>query len=74
MNKTELYALLSARNIWHEVTEHKAVTTWLDKSFLDASGLIGVHPNDNTATVWLKTQDLLRLLEENGTQITLFES
>lgn len=74
MNKTELYALLSARNIWHEVTEHKAVTTWLDKSFLEGSGLIGVHPNDNTATVWLKTQDLLRLLEENGTQITLFEA
>ena len=25
MNKKEIYALLSARNIWHEVTEHKAV-------------------------------------------------
>ena len=34
--------------------EHK-VTFWLDKSFLEGSGLIGVHPNDNTATVWLKT-------------------
>ena len=53
--------------------EHK-VTCGLDKSFLEGSGLIGVHPNDNTATVWLKTQDLLRLLEENGTQITLFET
>lgn len=162
MNKQEIYALISARNIWHEVTEHKAVfnmaevaeihlpypeadaknlfirddkkrnyylitvkgnkrvdlkafrqqndtrpltfasdqdlmdmlglipgavtplgllndrehkvTFWLDKSFLESSGLIGVHPNDNTATVWLKTQDLLRLLEENGTQITLFEA
>lgn len=162
MNKQEIYALLSARSIWHEVTEHKAVynmaevaeihlpypeadaknlfirddkkrnyylitvkgdkradlkafrhqndtrpltfasdqdlmdilglipgavtplgllndrehkvTFWLDKSFLEGSGLIGVHPNDNTATVWLKTQDLLRLLEENGTQITLFDA
>ena len=162
MNKKEIYALLSTRNIWHEVTEHKAVynmaevaeiclpypeadaknlfirddkkrnyylitvngdkrvdlkafrqqngtrpltfasdqdlmdilglipgavtplgllndrehktTFWLDKSFLEGSGLIGVHPNDNTATVWLKTQELLRLLEENGTQITLFET
>lgn len=53
--------------------EHK-VTFWLDKSFLEGSGLIGVHPNDNTATVWLKTQDLLQLLEEDGTQITLFEA
>lgn len=25
MNKKEIYALLSTRNIWHEVTEHKAV-------------------------------------------------
>ena len=25
MHKQEIYALLSARNIWHEVTEHKAV-------------------------------------------------
>ena len=53
--------------------EHK-VTFFLDKSFLEGSGLIGVHPNDNTATVWLKARDLLRLLEENGTQITLFEA
>lgn len=162
MNKREIYPLLNARNIWHEVTEHKAVfnmaevaeihlpypeadaknlfirddkkrnyylitvkgdkradlkafrqqngtrpltfasdqdlmdilglipgavtplgllndrehkaTFFLDKAFLESSGLIGVHPNDNTATVWLKTQDLLRLLEENGTQITLFEA
>nr|WP_243414321.1 hypothetical protein [Pseudoflavonifractor phocaeensis] len=41
--------------------------------FLEGSGLIGVYPNDNTATVWLNTEDLLRLLEENGTQTTLFE-
>ena len=162
MNKQEIYALLDERNIWHEVTEHKAVynmaevaeiplpypeadaknlfirddkkrnyylitvkgdkradlkafrqqngtrpltfasdqdlmdilglipgavtplgllhdqehrvTFFLDKSFLEGSGLIGVHPNDNTATVWLKAQDLLRLLEENGTRITLFEA
>ena len=25
MNKQEIYVLLNARNIWHEVTEHKAV-------------------------------------------------
>ena len=162
MNKQEIYALLDERDIWHEVTEHKAVynmaevaeiplpypeadaknlfirddkkrnyylitvkgdkrtdlkafrqqngtrplsfasdqdlmdmlglipgavtplgllndrehrvTFFLDRSFLEGSSLIGVHPNDNTATVWLKAQDLLRLLEENGTQITLFEA
>ena len=45
--------------------EHK-VTFWLDKSFLEGSGLIGVHPNDNTATLWLRTQDLITLLEDHG--------
>ena len=25
MNKQEIYALLDEKNIWHEVTEHKAV-------------------------------------------------
>ena len=162
MNKQEIYALLSARNIWHEVTEHKAVynmaevaeinlpypeadaknlfirddkkrnyylitvkgdkrvdlkafrqqngtrpltfasdqdlmdilclipgavtplsllndqehkvTFFLDRSFLEGPSLSGGHPNDNTATVWLKARDLLWLLEENGTQITLFDA
>jgi Ala-tRNA(Pro) deacylase len=162
VNKQEIYALLDAGNIWHEVTEHRAVYNmeeaagislpypeseaknlfvrddkrrsyylitvkgdkrvdlkafrqqhhtralsfasagelmdllgllpgavtplgllhdragkvafWLDRAFLDPPGLIGVHPNDNTATVWLKTEDLLRLLEENGTEIALFDA
>lgn len=25
MNKQDIYALLDERNLWHEVTEHKAV-------------------------------------------------
>lgn len=50
------------------------VQFWLDKSFLDSPGLIGVHPNDNTATVWLKTEELIDLLRRNGTQVTLFEA
>lgn len=28
--------------------------------------LIGVHPNDNTATVWLLADDLMKLLREEG--------
>lgn len=44
------------------------------KLFLDSafdSGLIGVHPNDNTATVWLKTQDLVKLIRECGNEVQL---
>ena len=53
--------------------EHKA-TFFLKKFFLEDSGLIGVHSNDNTAAVWLETQDLPKPLEEKGTQITLLEA
>ena len=44
-------------------TEHK-VQFYLDQDFLDEPKLIGIHPNDNTATVWLKTDDLIILIEE----------
>ena len=53
--------------------EH-TVPFWLGKSFLKCSRLIGVHLNTNTATVWLKAQDLSWLLNENDTQIPLFET
>lgn len=49
------------------------VKFFLDKGFLEESGLIGVHPNDNTATVWLKTADLLRLIREHGNEIETVE-
>ena len=39
---------------------------YLDEDFLNAPGTIGIHPNDNTATVWLHTEDLIRLLREQG--------
>ena len=37
--------------------------------FFEESGLTGVHPNDNTATVWLKAEDLVRLIGEHGNRI-----
>lgn len=49
------------------------VQLWLDRDFLAQPGLIGVHPNDNTATVWLKTEDLIHFLRRRGSRVTLFE-
>ena len=43
--------------------EHKAVFI-LDSYF--EGGIIGIHPNDNTATVFLKASDLLSVLENSG--------
>ena len=49
----------------------RSVTFCLDREFLDAPGRIGVHPNDNTATVWLAAADLLSLIQEHGNPIRL---
>lgn len=43
--------------------EHR-VTVLLDTAF--QGKLIGVHPNTNTATVWLQAGDLFRLVEQHG--------
>jgi len=43
--------------------EHR-VELYLDASFQDQ--LISVHPNDNTATVCLQSNDLVQLLTEQG--------
>ena len=48
--------------------EHKAVFI-LDSYFED--GIIGIHPNDNTATVFLKTADLISILSGIGTEIRI---
>lgn len=45
------------------------VQFYLDEAFLAPPGIVGVHPNDNTATVWLKTQDLVSILEAHGTPV-----
>ena len=46
-------------------TEHKVVF-FLDEDFQDS--LIGIHPNENTATVFLNADDLMRILSECGCQ------
>ena len=43
--------------------EHKT-HFFLDEAFLTPPSIIGVHPNENTATIWLKTEDLLRIITE----------
>ena len=45
------------------------VTLFLDNDFMNGLGLIGVHPNDNTATVWLKAKDLMKLIQQHGNTV-----
>ncbi len=51
--------------------EMHEVKVFLDADFFTGSGLIGVHPNDNTATVWLAASDLKTLLESHGTSVEI---
>lgn len=48
------------------------VKFFLDSEFLEGNGIIGVHPDINTATMWLKTEDLIALIREHGTEVELF--
>ncbi len=49
------------------------VTFYLDKDFFNDKGIIGVHPNDNTATVWLKAQDLIKIIQGHGNNVNIVE-
>ena len=52
--------------------ETRSVKVFLDQDFLQEPGLVGVHPNENTATVWLKAEDLIRIIREHGTEVVTF--
>ena len=52
--------------------ETKSVKVFLDQDFLQEPGLVGVHPNENTATVWLKAEDLIRIIREHGNEVVTF--
>lgn len=48
------------------------VMFYLDRAFLEGSGCIGIHPNDNCATLWISVEDLIRLLKSQGIPVHLF--
>ena len=45
---------------------------YIDEAFMTDSHLIGVHPNDNTVSLWLKVEDLIKIIENNGNNIYFF--
>ncbi len=46
-----------------------SVKFYIDEDFYEDPGYIAIHPNDNTATVTLKTEDLTSIIKEHGTEI-----
>lgn len=51
--------------------EDAPITMYMDAEFKDS--IIGIHPNENTATVWLQGDDLVELLRENGCEVEIVE-
>lgn len=49
------------------------VTFYLDKDFLNGKQIIGIHPNENTATLWLKIEDLISIIKEHGNEVNIVE-
>lgn len=50
----------------------RAVEVAFDRDLPD-DGRVGVHPNDNTATVWVKLCDLIALIQAHGNTVTRVE-
>ncbi len=53
--------------------ESHTVSLYLDKSFWEDGGVIGLHPCDNRATVWMKTADLASILTSLGHEVIPFQ-
>lgn len=53
--------------------EERQVEFYLDKAFLEGNVKIGCHPNDNTATVLLNTNDLVNIIKEHGNTVHVVE-
>lgn len=49
------------------------VIFYLDRDFFKEPFLIGVHPNDNTATVWLNVNDLADIIKKHGNEVIITE-
>lgn len=59
----ELEAILGLLN-----DEARQVKFFLGRDFLKPPGLAGVHPNENTATVWLRPEDLMAVIQAHGNE------
>jgi len=47
--------------------EARKVKVIFDKAFIDK--LIGIHPNENTTTIWLEVSDLVNIIKQHGNSV-----
>lgn len=51
--------------------EERKVHFYLDSDF--TGQIIGVHPNDNTTTIWLQAQALLDIISQHGNKVEIVD-
>ena len=49
----------------------KVVKLYIDDNFFKDPSIIGVHPNDNSATNWLNVNDFVSIIKNNGNEVHL---
>lgn len=52
--------------------DETSVEVFFDSELKDLT-VVGVHPNDNTATVWLSFNDLYNVVSEHGNTVTIID-
>ena len=53
--------------------KERKVKFFIDRDFLNEPEIIGIHPNDNTATIWLKAKDLIEIIKKHGNEVNVVE-
>ena len=53
--------------------KNNKVLFYIDKDFMKDKHIVGVHPNDNTATIWLKVEDLIEIIKDHGNKVNIEE-
>ncbi len=54
--------MITPFGVWNDSANR--VKVFIDIIFLDKE--VGVHPNDNTATIWLNAEILLHMIQQKG--------
>ena len=49
------------------------VKVFIEECFFEYPGIVGVHPKDNTATILIKTNDLVEIIKEHGNEVFVME-
>ena len=68
---TCLNAISSNYKLAYLNNDNLKVKFYLDESFMEEPKIIGVHPNDNTATLWIKADDLINIIKKHGNLVTI---